>query len=77
VQSISNSSLKSYIASEVVGSTSIAINLLARCGKEASLFYAASLAIATDDSTKEQRTEQWLKKLKERLSKKKSGEETF
>jgi ATP-dependent protease HslVU (ClpYQ) peptidase subunit len=64
----------SYIASEVTGSTNTAINLLARCGKEASLFYAACLAMATNDSTKEQRTDQWLKKLKDRLSKKKSDE---
>lgn len=52
----------------------MAINLLARCGKEASLFYAASLAIASDDSTKEQRTEQWINKLRERLSKKNSDD---
>lgn len=56
--------------SNVEGSVSNAINALARSGKEAGLFYAACLAAASDDVTKNQRIEQWLSKLNERLAKK-------
>ncbi|KAI8088174.1 quinon protein alcohol dehydrogenase-like superfamily [Thamnidium elegans] len=59
-----------YLMSNMEGSKSNAINALARSGKEAGLFYAACLATAIDDDTKDQRIEQWIKKLQERLNRK-------
>lgn len=56
--------------SNMEGSKSNAINALARSGKEAGLFYAACLATAIDDDTKDQRIEQWIKKVQVRLNKK-------
>lgn len=56
--------------SNMEGSTGNAINALARSGKEAGLFYAACLATASNDGTKDQRIEQWLKKVNDRLAKK-------
>lgn len=56
--------------SNLEGSKSNAINALARSGKEAGLFYAACLAAAIEDGTKDQRIEQWYKKLEARLNKK-------
>lgn len=56
--------------SNIEGSIGNAINALARSGREASLFYAACIAAASNDGTKDRRIEQWLTKLKERLAKK-------
>ncbi|KAI9339130.1 quinon protein alcohol dehydrogenase-like superfamily [Pilaira anomala] len=59
-----------YLMSNLEGSKNNAINTLARSGKEAGLFYAACLAAAFEDGTKDQRIEQWYKKLEARLNKK-------
>jgi hypothetical protein len=49
------------------GSTSNAIGALAKSGEESGLFSAACLAVAANEATKDQRIEQWLNKLNERL----------
>ncbi|CEP17806.1 hypothetical protein [Parasitella parasitica] len=49
-----------YLLSDTAGSIEIAMDCIARDGKESGLFYAACLAVATEDQTKEQRVDRWL-----------------
>ncbi|KAF1807462.1 WD40-repeat-containing domain protein [Mucor lusitanicus] len=60
-----------YLLSDTEGSIEIAIDSLARDGKESGLFYAACLALAVDDTTHQQRLDRWLSLLTDRLKNKK------
>ncbi|GAN02571.1 conserved hypothetical protein [Mucor ambiguus] len=60
-----------YLLSDTEGSVEIAVDCLAREGKESGLFCAACLALAVNDSTHQQRLDRWLSLVTNRLKNKK------